>query len=345
MEALSTLWFILIAVLWTGYLILDGFDLGAAMMMKTFAKSEKEQRVLLNSFGPVWDGNQVWLLTAGGATFAAFPLWYASLFSALYVPLTLALLALILRAVSIEYRGKVNSQRWRDAWTWCLSLGSAVAAFCVGAMLALTTTGMPINDNGDNVGGAFAWVNIYAIVGGLAILGFAYLQGLLFTALKSHGEMRVRARAQAKKLLPLLLLFAAVWVLIVQFKFGNIAGAVIIAVAVLAAVVTWMSIGENTELRAFLFNGVFLAAGVASLFVNIYPRVLPSTIDDSLSLTVTSASSSDYTLGVMLVVTVIFLPIVLGYTVYSYRVFARRIHEKHPPPAHSVPVAIASYHA
>ena len=146
MEALSTLWFILIAVLWTGYLILDGFDLGAAMMMKTFAKSEKEQRVLLNSFGPVWDGNQVWLLTAGGATFAAFPLWYASLFSALYVPLTLALLALILRAVSIEYRGKVNSQRWRNTWTWFLSLGSAVAAFCVGAMLALTTTGMPIND-------------------------------------------------------------------------------------------------------------------------------------------------------------------------------------------------------
>lgn len=344
MEALSTLWFILIAVLWTGYLILDGFDLGAAMMMKTFAKSEKEQRVLLNSFGPVWDGNQVWLLTAGGATFAAFPLWYASLFSALYIPLTLALLALILRAVSIEYRGKVNTQRWRDAWTWCLALGSAVAAFCVGAMLALTTTGMPLNENGDNIGGAFAWVNVYAIVGGLAILGFAYLQGLLFTALKTHGEMRVRARSQAKKLLPLLLLFAAIWVIIVQVKFGSIAGWIIIALAVIAAVITWISISEATEMRAFLFNGIFLAAGVASLFVNIYPRVLPSTVDDAFSLTVTTASSSDYTLGVMLVVTVIFLPIVLGYTIYSYRVFARRIHVKHLPPAHDVPVAIASYH-
>ena len=140
MEILQIIWFILIAVLWLGYLFLEGFDLGVGVLMKTLAKNEKERRVLLNSIGPVWDGNEVWLLTAGGATFAAFPMWYASLFSALYLPLTLALVALILRAVSIEYRGKGHSDQWRNFWTWAMAGGSALAAFCVGAMLALTTS-------------------------------------------------------------------------------------------------------------------------------------------------------------------------------------------------------------
>src|SRR4051794_20447213 len=149
MDFLPTLWFILIAVLWTGYLFLEGFDLGVGMHMKLLARDEKERRLLLNTIGPVWDGNEVWLITAGGATFAAFPLWYASLFSALYIPLTLVLVGLIFRAVAIEYRGKGNTQRWRDNWTWALALGSFVAAFGVGAMLGLTTTGLPLNEYGD----------------------------------------------------------------------------------------------------------------------------------------------------------------------------------------------------
>src|SRR5690625_4857071 len=144
MEFLPTLWFILIAVLWTGYLILDGFDLGVGMLMKAWAKNESQRRVLLNTIGPVWDGNEVWLITAAGATFAAFPHWYASMFAGLYIPLTFTLLALILRAVSIEYRGKSHSQTARNLWDWCMAGGSFMAAFGIGAMLALTSTGLPL---------------------------------------------------------------------------------------------------------------------------------------------------------------------------------------------------------
>ena len=166
METLPTIWFIAIAVLWTGYLFLEGFDLGVGMLMKLFARNDKERRVLLNTVGPVWDGNEVWLLTAGGATFAAFPNWYASLFSALYLPLLLVLLGLIFRAVAFEYRGKINTDRWRTTWDWAIALGSFVAAFGVGAALALSTTGLPLNANGDRVGGPFAWLTPPAILGG-----------------------------------------------------------------------------------------------------------------------------------------------------------------------------------
>ena len=153
---LPTFWFIVIAFLWVGYLFLEGFDLGVGMLMKLFARNERERRVLLNTIGPVWDGNEVWLITAGAMTFAAFPFWYAALFSALYLPLTLVLLGLIFRAVSIEYRGKRDSDRWRNRWDWAMALGSFISAFGVGAALALTSTGLPLNENGDRVGGAFA---------------------------------------------------------------------------------------------------------------------------------------------------------------------------------------------
>ena len=167
MEILATIWFVLIVVLWIGYMFLDGFDLGVGMMMPFLSRSERGRRVLLNSIGPVWDGNEVWLITAAGAMFAAFPHWYASLFSALYIPLTLCLLGLIFRAVSIEYRGKGHTQAWKSFWTWAMAVGSAVTAFCIGAMLAMTTTGLPLNGHGDIVGGPFAWVSWPALLGGL----------------------------------------------------------------------------------------------------------------------------------------------------------------------------------
>jgi cytochrome d ubiquinol oxidase subunit II len=183
MELLPTIWFIAIAVLWTGYLFLEGFDLGVGMLMKAFARNNTERRVLLNTIGPVWDGNEVWLLTAGGATFAAFPLWYASLFSALYLPLLVVLVALIFRAVAFEYRGKVDTDRWRARWDWAIALGSFFAAFGVGAALALTTTGLPLNANGDREGGPFAWFSGYAVLGGLAVVGFSLVHALAFLAL------------------------------------------------------------------------------------------------------------------------------------------------------------------
>ncbi len=344
MELLPTIWFVLIAVLWLGYLFLEGFDLGVGMLLKGFAKDERERRLLLNTIGPVWDGNEVWLLTAGGATFAAFPMWYASLFSALYLPLTLALLALIFRAVSIEYRGKGYSDRWRAGWTWLLSGGSLVAAFCVGAMLALTTTGMPLNENGDNVGGPFAWLTLPAIVGGLGVVGFCILHGLLYITLKTDGPVRHRARRVATVGAPLLLLPIVVWVVWVQLLNGKLLGWAIIVAAAACAAVMWVMIRAGREKPAFIAQALFLVLGVTSIFTNVYPNVMPSTVDPAFSLTVGNASSSDYTLTVMLIVAVIFVPIVLTYQIWVYRVFARRLTVEHIPAAHQVPVAIRSHH-
>lgn len=344
MELLPTIWFVLIAVLWLGYLFLEGFDLGVGMLLKGFAKDERERRLLLNTIGPVWDGNEVWLLTAGGATFAAFPMWYASLFSALYLPLTLALLALIFRAVSIEYRGKGYSDRWRAGWTWLLSGGSLVAAFCVGAMLALTTTGMPLNENGDNVGGPLAWLTLPAIVGGLGVVGFCILHGLLYITLKTDGPVRHRARRVATAGAPLLLLPIVVWVVWVQLLNGKLLGWAIIVAAAACAAVIWVMIRAGREKPAFIAQALFLVLGVTSIFTNVYPNVMPSTVDPAFSLTVGNASSSDYTLTVMLIVAVIFVPIVLTYQIWVYRVFARRLTVEHIPAAHQVPVAIRSHH-
>jgi cytochrome d ubiquinol oxidase subunit II len=336
MDTLPTVWFCAVAVLWIGYLFLEGFDLGVGMHMKLFARGEGERRVLLNSIGPVWDGNEVWLLTAGGATFAAFPRWYASLFSALYLPLTLALVALIFRAVSIEYRGKVHSDRWRAAWDWALALGSAVAAFCVGAMLALTTTGLPLDANGDRVGGPFAWLTWYAVLGGVAVVAFALVHGLAFVALKTDGGIRARAHRAFVRWLPLAILPLVAWVIAVQLRTGAWWSWLLTLVAAVAALTAWMLARRGSEGRAFIGLALTLAAGAAAIFSAVYPVVLPSTLDPANSLTVTSASSSDYTLGLMTVVALIGLPLVLAYQTWTYWVFRRRLSVDSIPTAHSV---------
>jgi cytochrome bd ubiquinol oxidase subunit II len=336
MDFLPTLWFILIAVLWMGYLFLEGFDLGVGMMMKVFARNEKERRQLLNTIGPVWDGNEVWLLTAGGATFAAFPLWYASLFSALYVPLVLVLMALIFRAVAIEYRGKARSDRTRNAWDWALALGSFLAAFGVGAMLALTTTGLPLNANGDRVGGAFAWLNGYAVLGGLGVVLFALAQALAFTGLKTDGPIRSRANVWLRRGLPWAVLPLAAWAIVVVAKGTTAWPWLTLGVAVVAVLAAWASARAAREGWAFLWLGLFLLAGVASIFGAAYPVVLPSTLDPAFSLTVENASSSSYTLGVMSVVAAFGVPLVLAYQGWTYWVFKKRISPASIPAVHAV---------
>lgn len=302
MEFLPTLWFVIVAVLWIGYLFLEGFDLGVGMHMLFSAKDEKQKRVMLNAIGPVWDGNEVWLITAGGAMFAAFPFWYASLFSALYIPLVVVLLGLIFRAVAIEYRGKGHTARWRRGWDLALGLGSLVSAFGIGAALALTTTGLPLDANGDRVGGAWAWFTGYAVLGGLAVVGFSLVHGAVFLALKTEGEVRHRARRFVKVALPIGLLPIAGWVLAIQFDTGSAVTWAMTAVAVLAAVVAWFANARGREGWAFMMLGGFILLGAAAIFTAVFPVVLPSTIDSAFDLTVTNASSSDYTLGVMSIV-------------------------------------------
>ncbi|WP_285241831.1 cytochrome d ubiquinol oxidase subunit II [Arthrobacter sp. G.S.26] len=342
MELLPTIWFIAIAVLWTGYLFLEGFDLGVGMLMKLFARNNTERRVLLNTVGPVWDGNEVWLLTAAGATFAAFPLWYASLFSALYLPLLVVLLALIFRAVAFEYRGKVDTDSWRWRWDWAIALGSFFAAFGVGAALALTTTGLPLNANGDRVGGPMAWFSGYAILGGLAVVGFALLHALAFLALKTDGDIRHRARQWFVRLLPVLLLPIAAWAVSVQVLDGKAWTWAAVLLAVAAACAAWLFARRGAEGKSFAAMGLFLVLGTTSIFGAVFPVVLPSTLDSAFDLTISNASSSDYTLGLMSIVAAVGLPLVIAYQAWTYWVFRRRVSADHIPTAHSFLPAIAA---
>ena len=336
METLPTVWFIVIAFFWTGYLFLEGFDLGVGMMMRGFARNNTERRVLLNTIGPVWDGNEVWLITAGAATFAAFPQWYAALFSGLYLPLVLVLLALIFRAVGIEYRGKVDSDRWRSGWDWAIALGSLVAAFGVGAMLGLTTTGLPLDANGDRVGGAFAWFNGYAVLGGLAVVGFCLVHAAAFLALKTDGDVRLRAKALVLRWLPVGLLPMAAWAAALVLRNGKTVTVVTLLVAAVGAVAAWLLAKAGRDGLSFAGLGIFLVAGTVTIFTAVFPTVLPSTLDEAFSLTVESASSSGYTLGVMSVVALFGIPAVLVYQGYTYWVFRKRVSSSAIPAAHAV---------
>ena len=340
MELLPTIWFIAIAALWIGYLLLEGFDLGVGMHMLVSGRTEGQRRVMLNTIGPVWDGNEVWLLTAGAATFAAFPFWYASLFSTLYIPLVLVLLGLIFRAVGIEYRGKGNSQRWLTFWTWAIGLGSFVSAFGVGAALALTTTGLPIDADGNRVGGPFAWLTPYAVLGGLAVIGFCLVHAAVFLGLKTDGSVRERSRAFVVAAGPFALLPIVAWVLAVQFMSGSIVTWAIVVVAVVAILFGYLNARRGREGLAFIGVAAFLVAGAASIFAAVYPVVLPSTIDHAFDLTISNAASGDYTLGVMTWVTAFGLPLVLVYQGYTYWVFRKRLSETHLPATHPVEPAV-----
>ncbi|WP_207457409.1 cytochrome d ubiquinol oxidase subunit II [Desertivibrio insolitus] len=339
-EILPTLWFVAIGALWVGFLLLEGFDFGVGMHLLFSTRTPAERRLMLNTIGPVWDGNEVWLITAGAATFAAFPFWYASLFSALYLPLVFVLLGLIFRAVAIEYRGKGHTERWVRGWDRAIGLGSLVAAFGVGAALGLTTTGLPLDANGDRVGGAFAWFNGWAVLGGLAVVGFCLVHGAAFLALKTEGPVRERARRFVVRWAVPALAPLVVWVLAVQFDGGKLWTLLPLGVAVVALVAGWLGARAGREGRAFAGIATFLVAGALTLFGSVYPTVLPSTLDPAFDLTVFNASSGGYTLGVMSVVALIGLPLVLAYQAWTYWVFRKRLHADQIPGAHAVLPAV-----
>ncbi|QIV85909.1 cytochrome d ubiquinol oxidase subunit II [Glutamicibacter mishrai] len=336
MEWLPTLWFIVIAVLWCGYLFLEGFDLGVGMLIGLGRNTERRKRLLLNTIGPVWDGNEVWLLTAGGATFAAFPHWYASLFSALYIPLTIVLLALIFRAVAIEYRGKAVTAPTRKAWDLALGLGSLVAAFGVGAMLASTTIGLPLNENGDRIGGAFAWLTWHAVLGGVAVVAFCWIHALAFLRLKTDGPVREEAGKLVGRWLPVAVLPMMVWALWVIINNDSALSWVSLALS-LAALVAAIIMGRaGKEGISFIALGIMLVAAVAAIFIAAFPVVLPSTLDPAFNLTVETASSTPYTLKLMSIVAAFGVPLVLAYQAWSYWVFRKRLREEHIPETHRV---------
>ncbi|NQD40292.1 cytochrome d ubiquinol oxidase subunit II [Glutamicibacter halophytocola] len=336
MEWLPTLWFIVIAILWCGYLFLEGFDLGVGMLIGLGKSTEKRKRLLLNTIGPVWDGNEVWLLTAGGATFAAFPHWYASLFSALYIPLTIVLIALIFRAVAIEYRGKAITALTRKAWDLALGLGSLIAAFGVGAMLASTTLGLPLNENGDRIGGAFAWLTWHAVLGGVAAVAFCWIHALAFLRLKTDGPVREEAGKLVGRWLPVAAIPMLLWAVWVLANNNSTLAWVCLALSVVALIAAGVMGRSGKEGKSFIALGVMLLAAVAAIFIAAYPVVLPSTLDSAFDLTVDNASSTPYTLKLMSIVAAFGVPLVLAYQAWSYWVFRKRLREEHIPETHHV---------
>ena len=328
---LHDVWFVLIAVLWTGYFFLEGFDFGVGVLTKALARDESERRVLINTIGPVWDGNEVWLLTAGGATFAAFPPWYATLFSGFYLPLLLILVCLIVRGVAFEYRAKRADPRWKRNWEHAIFWTSLIPAFLWGVAFANIVHGVKINAAGDYAGGLFDLLHPYALLGGLLTLTLFTFHGAVFVSLKTLGDIRDRARRLALRLGLAGAALAAAFLGWTQADGGDGWSLAALVVAVLALLAALGCNHAGREGWAFVFSGATIVAAVAMLFLSLYPNVMPSTLSPAWSLTVSNASSSPYTLRVMTWVAGVMTPLVLCYQGWTYWVFRRRIGVRHIP--------------
>ncbi len=322
---LTTVWFGLITILWVGYLVLEGFDFGVGILLPVLARSDRERRVVINTIGPVWDGNEVWLLVAGGATFAAFPQWYATLFSGFYLPLFLILVALIVRGVAFEFRGKRPEPWWRARWDAAIFVGSLLPAILWGVAFANIVGGVPIDANHEFTGDLLTLLNPYALLGGLTTLGLFVTHGAVFLALKTTGEIRARANRLAGQVGLGAAVLAVVFLAWTQQQRGDLPSLLLSVAAALAFVGALAANRLGREGWAFAGSAVAIALAVVALFVALFPDVMPSTIDPAYSLTTTNAASTNYTLSIMTVVAVIFTPLVLLYQGWTYWVFRRRI--------------------
>ncbi|MEU3395704.1 cytochrome d ubiquinol oxidase subunit II [Streptomyces filamentosus] len=331
---LHDVWFVLIAVLWTGYFFLEGFDFGVGVLTKLLARNRPEKRVLINTIGPVWDGNEVWLLTAGGATFAAFPEWYATLFSGFYLPLLIILVCLIVRGVAFEYRAKRPEENWQRNWEEAIFWTSLIPAFLWGVAFGNIVRGVKIDRDMEYVGNFWDLLNPYALLGGLVTLTLFTFHGTVFAALKTVGDIRARARGLAVKLglvTAVLALSFLIWTQVDTGDGWSLAAMLIAAVSLVAAI---GAIKAGREGWSFALSGVTIAAAVAMLFLALFPNVMPSSLDPAWSLTVTNASSSPYTLKIMTWCAAVATPLVLLYQGWTYWVFRKRIGTQHIADAH-----------
>jgi cytochrome bd ubiquinol oxidase subunit II len=334
-EFLQTLWFILIAVLWIGFYFLEGFDFGVGMLLPFLGRRDEERRAIINAIGTTWDGNEVWLLTAGGATFAAFPHWYATMFSGFYLPLFLLLIGLILRGISFEYRSKDANPAWRNRFDRMIAIGSFLAALLLGTAFANLAKGVPIDADMNYVSPngimtTIGLLNPFGLIGGLTTVAVFLLHGANFLALKLDGELRERARAFAKKIY----VFAAIMVVLlagttyiytdILTKIGVNPGVIPIASAS-ALLVSIYFINRKMEGWAFISVSLHIILTQVAFFTLMFPRVMVSSLNPDWSLTVYNASSSQYTLTVMSVIALIFVPIVLVYQGWTYYMFRKRI--------------------
>lgn len=331
---LHDVWFVLIAVLWIGYFFLEGFDFGVGVLTKLLARDRAEKRVLINTIGPVWDGNEVWLLTAGGATFAAFPEWYATLFSGFYLPLLIILVCLIIRGVAFEYRAKRPEENWQRNWEQAIFWTSLIPAFLWGVAFGNIVRGVKIDADMEYVGGFWELLNPYALLGGLVTLTLFTFHGAVFAALKTLGDIRSRARTLAFRLGLVTAVLALAFLVWTQLDTGNGWSLAVMLVAVVALVGAIAAIKAGREGWSFGLSGVTIAAAVAMLFLALFPNVMPSSLNPEWSLTVTNASSSPYTLKIMTWCAAVATPLVLLYQSWTYWVFRKRIGTQHIADAH-----------
>jgi cytochrome bd ubiquinol oxidase subunit II len=323
---MQTFWFIVIALFFTGFFVLEGFDFGVGMLHSVVGRTDDERRVVINTIGPLWDGNEVWLIVAGAGMFAAFPSWYATMFSSLYLALVLLLVSLIVRGVSFEYRGRRESVRWRRSWDWLLTLGSLLAPFLIGVALGDLLAGLPIDADGEYTGSFWNLLTPYGVFVGLTLVSICVLHGSTFITLKTTGEIRERAASLAGRAAPVAavaVLIFAIWTQ-VMVKRGVVPGLIQVGAVLAILAVVWL-IRENHEGWAFGMTTIAMATTVLTIFTYLYPRVMVSSTNPDYDLTVTGTSSSPYALKVMTIVALVFFPVVLLYQGWSYYVFRHRI--------------------
>jgi cytochrome d ubiquinol oxidase subunit II len=332
---LPTIWFILITVLFIGFFFLEGFDFGVGILTPFLGKTDTDRRVIINTIGPFWDGNEVWFITAGGAMFAAFPNWYATLFSGFYMALFIMLIALIGRGVAFEFRSKLQSLKWRKTWDWVILWGSLLPPFLWGVALANLMRGVPIDAEMNYVGSFWDLISLYSVTAGVSIVLLFILHGALFLTLKTEGDIQERARAVALRIgaWTTILLFIFVILSYIETdmftRHGIDPGAVPI-LAGLALFSVQFFLKAKRDGWAFIMTGITIALSTITVFMDLFPRVMISSLNPAWNLTIHNAASSDYSLKVMTIIAVSVLPFVLAYQIWSYWVFRKRVtHSDH----------------
>ena len=328
---LNILWFILITVLFVGFFFLEGFDFGVGILLPFLGKNDKERRIIINTIGPHWDGNEVWLITAGGAMFAAFPNWYATLFSGFFLALFLVLVAVIIRGVAFEFRSSDSSHRWRGTWDWMIFTGSFLSALLWGVAMTNLLRGVPIDAKMHYVGTFFDLLSPYAIIGGLTTLIVFIFHGALYLSLKTTGEMAERASKTAQSTGLIAILIVVLMAGLTYFQtdlFENLGAGITLLGSGVALILANVLTRSRKSGWAFVANGLTILLFTVSLFWGLFPRVMVSSLDMKWSLTIYNASSSPYTLKIMTIIALTMVPIVLLYQGWTYWVFRKRVTEK-----------------
>lgn len=335
MFSLNEFWYLLVSILFVGFIFLEGFDFGIGMVSRFLGRNDLERRAFINTIGPFWDANEVWLISAIGAMFAAFPNWYATLLSGSYVLFVLLLLSLIGRGVAFEFRGKVEKQAWKNAWDWVIFFGSLFPPIIFGILFSALMKGLPVERNMQMNAGFSDIVNLYTITGGVTLTMLCLWHGLIFATIRTMDDIRDRSRKVAMKLLPINALLLLIFSGMTFFEtdlFSNHSRLMLYTffIGIFVYLLAGFFLTRKKDGWAFAMSGLILILSISSIFAGLFPNVLVSSINESYSLTIHNAASGNYSLKIMSYAAIALLPFVLGYQIWSYYVFRKRVdHKEH----------------